>query len=124
MPFDDAVNYLQDSLARRDEEIKKGKKQMWFTSQVEDYEELFDKFGREEESAEWEAIKGEATDNVKYAAIKLKIGWLGGVMRDLRTLYVCGVENHPRAPQDDNRFTLCKIGFINFLLEKLKKSLE
>ncbi|MFC1453594.1 hypothetical protein ACFLQL_00250 [Verrucomicrobiota bacterium] len=123
MPFDDVANYLQDSFARRYDEIRNGQKQKWFTNDVDNYNELFDKFDRTEYHSKWEAMKKKPTQDYEYSAIKVKIAWLGGTLRDLRTLYVCGRNNRPRVPQDSSRFNMCVLGYINFLLEKLKKSL-
>jgi len=121
MPFDDAIDFLTTYRKERAKALNNEQRMSWATSDVSNLDEIMELFNSDEENLDWEALyNAPKTDILKMQAARLKIAFLAGCRRDMRTQFVAG-KDRVRGIIDQDRYEFMRLSFYRQKLELLKQ---
>ena len=125
MSWDDATDYLKKYREDRGEGLSNEKPIRWFSSEVDSMSELIDEtFKRDEENADWNEVYQDKGKILQLQASALKVSFMAGTVRDLRTLFAAGTENRPRTAADHDRMEYMQCGFHLAKIDQLRNIIK
>ena len=129
MAFDTAIDFLTSYRENRAKALNNEQRMSWAAdpteytvfaegSKLSDLVEVFDSSA---ENTEWEELyHTEGADILKMQAVRLKIAFLAGCRRDIRTQFIAGPDQ-VRGIIDQDRFEFMRLSFFRQKLELLKQ---
>jgi hypothetical protein len=133
--FSDAIQYLDKYRKDRGEALNNAKRMRWSTSDVSDLKSLQATFSSTQENSDWQTsydaskaamkeVKADPDQNSsKRQAQQMKIAFLAGCRRDLRILFISGIDDM-RTPIDWDRYEFMKVEFYRQKLALLKQAVQ
>jgi hypothetical protein len=133
--FTDAIAYLAKYRQSHGQALNNLARMRWSTSDVKDLAELQTKFSTTQENTDWQtsydkmkaAMKAKTKESkeniIKHVAQQQKIDFLAGCRRDMRILFIAGIDNI-RTPIDWDRFEFMKVDFYQQKLALLAQAIK
>ena len=125
MGWDKTVAHLKKYREDRGKSLNNEQAERWFMSDVDSTSDLLDSvFDRTEENAEWESKYADKDKVLRLQALQLKVSFLAGCARDIRTLYAAATENRPRTAVDHDRMEFMQCGFNLAKIDQLSNIIK
>ena len=119
------VEYLKKYREDRGKGLNNEEPLRWFSSEVDTMSELIDEvFGRDDENAAWNEEYQKKGKILNLQASALKVSFMAGMVRDLRTLFAAGDENRPRTAADHDRMEYMQCGFHLAKIDQLRNIIK
>ena len=131
MAFEDASKAVVQILQDRQNALFNGNPVPWSTAGVRSYTALItDRFNRDKENLAWrksrdlqKQIKPDAMNDLQMMATQLKVGWMSGMERDLRTQFMSS-QSRGRTSQDQTRYSATSTIGARFMLTRFVEMIK
>lgn len=125
MAWEDALDYLDKYREEHAKALDNEQRAKWSTHEVDDLAELVEKFNSDAENAEWEEMHDKPLEeNEKIAAVRLKVHFLAGSRRDIRTQFAASADDRVRTDLDQRRFEYMRLAFHKLKMDLFRQQID